>query len=80
MQNRSVPGRQALRPDEAGATKERGAATSLDTTDEYALMLAAPSRRQPQAPPGPGKRTQPGASHDRATAHAAKAGHRVPPQ
>ena len=47
--------RQALGPARTRAAEERGAAMSLDTAAEYALMLTAPGPQQPQAPPGPGK-------------------------
>jgi len=45
--------RQALGPDRARAAEERGAAMSLPTAAEYALLLTAPDARQPAAP-GPG--------------------------
>jgi predicted ATPase/class 3 adenylate cyclase/DNA-binding CsgD family transcriptional regulator len=44
--------RQALGPDRARAAEERGAAMSLDTAAEYALMLTAPA--PPPAAAGPG--------------------------
>ena len=44
--------RQALGPDRVRAAEERGAAMSLDTAAEYALMLAAPA--PPPAAAGPG--------------------------
>ena len=44
--------RQALGPDRARAAEERGAAMSLDTAAEYALMLTAP------APPPPPRRAR----------------------
>ena len=47
--------RQALGPGRARAAEERGAAMSLVTAAEYALMLTAPDSPQPAAPPGPGK-------------------------
>ena len=47
--------RQTLGPARARAAEERGAAMSLDTAAEYALMLTAPGPQQPQAPPGIGK-------------------------
>ena len=47
--------RQALGPARTRAAEERGAAMSLATAAEYALMLTAPGPQQPQAPPGPGK-------------------------
>jgi len=47
--------RQALGPVGTRAAEERGAAMSLATAAEYALMLTAPGSRQPQAPPGTGK-------------------------
>jgi len=40
--------RQALGPDQAQEAAERGAAMSLDTAAEYALMLTAPGPPQPQ--------------------------------
>jgi DNA-binding CsgD family transcriptional regulator len=46
--------RQALGPDVARAAEERGAAMSLATAAEYALMLAAPGPRPAEAGPGPG--------------------------
>jgi len=47
--------RQALGPARTRAAEERGAAMSLATATEYALMLTAPGPQQPQAPPGAGK-------------------------
>ena len=47
--------RQALGPARARAAEERGAAMSMATAAEYALMLTAPGPQQPQAAPGPGK-------------------------
>ena len=47
--------RQALGPARTRAAEERGAAMSLDTAAEYALLLTAPGPPQPQAPPGAGK-------------------------
>ncbi len=47
--------RQALGPDRARAAEERGAAMSLATAAEYALMLTAPGPPPAQAPRGPGK-------------------------
>jgi predicted ATPase/DNA-binding CsgD family transcriptional regulator len=47
--------RQALGPDRARAAEERGAAMSLATAAEYALLLTAPGRPHPGAAPGPGK-------------------------
>jgi len=44
--------RQALGPARTGAAEERGAAMSLDTAAEYALMLTDPGPQQPQATPG----------------------------
>ena len=44
--------RQALGPDRVRAAEERGAAMSLDTAAEYALMLTAPA--PPPAAAGPG--------------------------
>ena len=44
--------RQALGPDRVRAAEQRGAAMSLDTAAEYALMLTAPAR--PPAAAGPG--------------------------
>ena len=46
--------RQALRPARARAAEERGAAMSLATAAEYALMLIGPGSQQPQAPADPG--------------------------
>ena len=45
--------RQALGPDRVRAAEERGAAMSLDTAAEYALMLTAPAPAPPAAA-GPG--------------------------
>ena len=45
--------RQALGPDRARAAEDRGAAMSLATAAEYALMLTDPGPPQPAAP-GPG--------------------------
>ena len=42
--------RQALGPARTGAAEERGAAMSLDTAAEYALMLTDPGPQQTQAP------------------------------
>ena len=42
--------RQVLGPDRARAAEDRGAAMSLVTAAEYALMLTALGPRQPQAP------------------------------
>ena len=39
----------------ARAAEERGAAMSLATAAEYALMLTSPGQREPQAAPGPGQ-------------------------
>jgi non-specific serine/threonine protein kinase len=47
--------RQALGPARTRAAEERGAAMSLATAAEYALMLTAPGPQQPHAPPGAGK-------------------------
>ena len=47
--------RQALGPARTRAAEERGAAMSLDTAAEYALLLTAPGPPQPKAPPGAGK-------------------------
>ena len=47
--------RQALGPARARAAEERGAAMSLATAAEYALMLTAPGPQQAAAAPGPGK-------------------------
>jgi predicted ATPase/DNA-binding CsgD family transcriptional regulator len=44
-----------LGPDRARAAGQRGAAMSLATAAEYALMLTAPDPPQPAAPAGPGK-------------------------
>ena len=46
---------QALGPARARAAEERGAAMSLATAAEYALMLTDPGPPQPPAPPVPGK-------------------------
>ena len=46
--------RQALGPDQARAAEQRGAAMSLDTAAEYALMLTAPAPPAPPAAAGPG--------------------------
>jgi predicted ATPase/DNA-binding CsgD family transcriptional regulator/transcriptional regulator with XRE-family HTH domain len=46
--------RQALGPDRARAAEERGAAMSITTAAEYALMLTDPGPPQP-AVPGPGQ-------------------------
>ena len=46
--------RQALGPVRTREAEERGAAMSLATATEYALMLTAPGPQQPQAPPGTG--------------------------
>ena len=45
--------RQALGPDRTRAAEERGAAMSLVTAAEYALLLTAPGPEQAPAPPGP---------------------------
>jgi predicted ATPase/DNA-binding CsgD family transcriptional regulator len=45
--------RQALGPDRARAAEQRGAAMSMATAAEYALLLTAPG--PPPAAPGPGK-------------------------
>ena len=53
MRRRDEPlraARQALGPDRARAAEERGAAMSLATAAEYALMLTTPGPQQPQAP------------------------------
>jgi predicted ATPase/DNA-binding CsgD family transcriptional regulator len=47
--------RQTLGSARARAAEERGAAMSLDTAAEYALMLTDPGSQQPQVPPGIGK-------------------------
>ena len=47
--------RQALGPDRARAVGQRGAAMSLATAVEYALLLTAPEPLQPLAPTGPGR-------------------------
>ena len=52
--------RQALGPGRARAAEDRGAAMSLATAAEYALMLTDPGPPQP-APPGPGHAQRPGA-------------------
>jgi DNA-binding CsgD family transcriptional regulator len=46
--------RQALGPARTRAAEARGAAMSLATAAEYALLLTAPDRPQPQAQPDPG--------------------------
>ena len=46
---------QALGPARVRAAGKRGAAMSLATAAEYALMLTDPSPQQPQALPGPGQ-------------------------
>ena len=38
----------------ARAAEERGAAMSLATAAEYALLLTSPAQREVQAAPGPG--------------------------
>ena len=48
--------RQALGPDRSRAAEERGAAMSLATAAEYALMLTAPAPAPPAAATGPGLR------------------------
>ena len=53
--------RQALGPARARAAEERGAAMSLDTAAEYALMLTAPAAPPPAAAgPGLGRAQRPG--------------------
>jgi predicted ATPase/DNA-binding CsgD family transcriptional regulator len=47
--------RQALGPARARAAEERGAAMSLDTAAEYALMLTVPGPQQPEVPAEMGK-------------------------
>ena len=47
--------RQALGPDRARAAEQRGAAMSLATAAEYALLLTAPGPPPAPAPGGPGK-------------------------
>ena len=47
--------RQALGPDRARAAEDRGAAMSLATAAEYALMLTASGPQQPKTTPGLGK-------------------------
>jgi DNA-binding CsgD family transcriptional regulator len=47
--------RQALGPARVRAAEQRGAAMSLDTAAEYALMLTAPARALPAAGPGLGR-------------------------
>jgi DNA-binding NarL/FixJ family response regulator len=44
--------RQVLGPEQARAAEDRGAATSLDTAAEYALMLTAPGPPHAAAKPG----------------------------
>ena len=46
--------RQALGPGRTRAAEQRGAAMSMETAAEYALMLTDPGPPQPAAP-GPGK-------------------------
>ena len=46
--------RQALGPARARAAQERGAAMSLATAAEFALLLTAPGPPRPPAPPGMG--------------------------
>ena len=46
--------REALGPGQARAAEERGAAMSLATAAQYALMLTAPAAPPPPAQPGPG--------------------------
>ena len=46
--------RQALKPDRARAAEERGAAMTMASTAEYALLLTAPGPPPPAAP-GPGR-------------------------
>jgi DNA-binding NarL/FixJ family response regulator len=46
--------RQALGPDRVRPAEQRGAAMSLDTAAEYALMLTAPAPPELAAAPGPG--------------------------
>ena len=53
MRRRDEPlraARQALGPDRTRAAEERGAAMSLATAAEYALMLTAPGPQQAPAP------------------------------
>jgi DNA-binding CsgD family transcriptional regulator len=47
--------RRALGPDRARAAGQRGAAMSLATAAEYALLLTAPESLQPPASAGPGR-------------------------
>ncbi len=47
--------RLALGPARARAAEDRGAAMSLDTAAEYALMLTTPGPEQPQPPQGRGR-------------------------
>ena len=47
--------RQALGATRARAAEERGAAMSLDTAAEYALLLTAPGPLSPATAPGPGR-------------------------
>jgi DNA-binding CsgD family transcriptional regulator len=46
--------RQVLGPARVGVAEQRGAAMSLDTAAEYALMLTTPAPQQPGPVPGPG--------------------------
>ena len=56
--------RQALGPDRARAAEDRGAAMSIATAAEYALMLTDPGPSQPAAPdPGHSQRPGTGAGH-----------------
>ena len=57
--NRCAQARQALGPGRARAAEERGAAMSLATAAEYALMLTDPGPRQPGAA-GAGQAQRPG--------------------
>ena len=52
--------RQALGPARTRAAEERGAAMSLATAAEYALMLTAPGPQPPAAAPGAGTAQRPG--------------------
>jgi DNA-binding CsgD family transcriptional regulator len=52
--------RRALGPARTRVAEERGAAMSLDTVAEYALMLTSAGPPSPAAAPGPGRGPGPG--------------------
>ena len=52
--------RQALEPGQVRAAEERGAAMTLATAAEYALLLIAPGARQDRPPAGTGEAQRPG--------------------